>query len=123
MSRFKMTGDLMAGGSQTITDDSYTTDALKFKDVNLDGYASVQLVTSGAGTFKLELLGANEDQSALYKTPVDSSGSDIDPILAAGTATGTTGVIAINLPLIEYGKLKVTSVGEVTIEHIYFTAQ
>jgi hypothetical protein len=114
--RFKIDKDLMNGVPQTITDESLTLEVLSLKDV--EGFFAIQPVTSGAGTFKVEWLGALEDLAANYQIPYKTDGTQMDAIIAAGKATGTSEPYGFAPPLTSFGKVKVTAVGEVTITRL-----
>ena len=114
MSRFKFLRDILDGDSLTmLTGTDVTVDLGFLANEAIDGFFSLQLITTGAGALQAEWLVSNEKVAASFVVPYISNGSAMADIVSAHAAG--TGVYSFAPPVAAFNKIKFTATGAVVI--------
>jgi hypothetical protein len=111
----------MDGEVVTLTDEAKTIDLTFLENEEIQGFFSVQPVTSGTGTLKIEYLTSNENIKTSFKVPYLPDGSAMGDIVTAHPAG--IEVYGFSPTVSAFSKIRLTATGEVTVSRLVFCAK
>ncbi|MCK5613430.1 hypothetical protein KAR91_66785 [Candidatus Pacearchaeota archaeon] len=116
MSDFKDNRDLLLGVPITIIDDSVIISGLDLKQMNIDGFSSLQVITSGPGSLEVQWLGSNLDVLEYYKKTIRTGGIPMESLTLEHPASSETYEIAG--PITALGAVQLIAIGTVIVEKL-----
>ena len=116
MSAYKIKENLITS-SETLADgETFTSDLINLEQEMAEGSGSLHIITTGAGTLKMELLQTNDGGLPAIAF------NDVDDIVTAHSA-GSAGYAMPTRPISAYEKVLCTATGAVVITNLVLVEQ